>query len=167
MNLKIVINYACGAALIFSFALIGEDYRNRKNTIKKSNEAVAICKEELTRVLTGIKTNGKNISDLTRKCHDNYSGNDCAELSKSAKDLMSILDGDDLGKRWNWFSCSPLLFSKMRQLRNKADQIEFLTKLKRPTQDMLNEGKSILEPGMFIENMMTDTQKRCCEDSRK
>jgi hypothetical protein len=158
-----IIQYLVGVAFICALIFAGETFRERKNARKKSPQSVTVCKEELKRVLNDIKTKEKNLSDLAETCYQDSSKKSCEQLNQNSKELISFLDGNDLGQRWQWFSCSPLLFSKLRLLRNQADQLGFLTHLKRPTKDLLIQGKSILEPGMFFNSALSDTEKRCCE----
>lgn len=161
MGLK-KINQLALSILFLAFVIAtGIHFRNKKIETK-SPEAISICNQEIKRVLTGIKQKSKDLSRLAKSCNASFPGPDCRELKIEAQGLIQILDGKDLGLRWQYFSCSPLLFSKLRQLRNNAESLVFLTILKKPTNDLLIQSKSILEPGMFIDQNMEDSQYRCC-----
>jgi hypothetical protein len=159
---RVILKICSSFAIIFLMFLVGQELKAKKAIPKKTNEAIALCSSELTRVLTDLKSKGDDLSALAKLCYSHFPSKECKDLNSKSNALAQMLDGKDLGLRWQYFSCSPLLYSKLRQLKSRADNLAFLTTLKKTTEDLIVESKLALEPGMFIENNMIDSQKRCC-----
>ena len=161
MGFKRWAQLALSMLIVIFIIITGLQFR-KKPIATKSPEAISICNEEIKRVLSGIKQKSNNLSRLAISCSESFPGPDCKELKSESHELINLLDGKDLGLRWQYFSCSPLLFSKLRQLKKNAGNLIFLTILKKNTSGLIAESKSILEPGMFIDQNMEDSQYRCC-----
>jgi hypothetical protein len=158
--------YILSVIILTSGIVLTRNHHSKPIARMKSPESVVVCKNSLKQTLDGIKAREDQISSLAKNCYNNYNSEECKELSVRAKSLESFLDGgegNDLGLRWNFFSCSPILFSKLRAIRKSSDNLLFLTTLRGPSKDILKESQTIIEPELYFEKYLIDSEERCCK----
>ena len=120
------------------------------------------CNDALTTTLNEFVSKSKEVSRLSKNCYKENDGS-CKDLKRVSLELMSEVDSEDLGLRWDHFSCSPLLFSKLRYMGNKAEKISILASLAKKTEELDREANHILEPNTFIESELENIKVDCCQ----
>lgn len=161
------------ALFILIFALVSLDlflFKGKKNhyvapvvtkkNIDKSAPAYTACVDSLTTTFNKIKTDSTVVSELALDCK-NQKG-ECKELGDKARNLVSYLGNEDMNLRWQDFSCSPLLFVKIKQLSKSAEALEFLSRLKHKGKDLENQSRALIEPLRFYDSDHAKIEESCC-----
>ena len=128
--------------------------------VDKTSVSYNLCSLALSSMFSKIKTEVTEVSELAPKCKK-ITG-ECKELGTKSKKLIEDLTGSDMNLRWQDFSCSPIMFVKLKQMAKAADGLTFLSILKHKTTDLDRQAREILEPLRFMESDREKITEDCC-----
>lgn len=128
---------------------------------KASPEYFSFCSQILEKELTSLFiTKPKTIAENSALCIRDKKL--CLNSFLSAHELQGDLRDPAFLKKWNNFSCSPLVYSKLLLLDKKAEAVKAFSQLHGSKEGLNAEIKFILEPSSFLTRNLNLIKTDCC-----
>jgi hypothetical protein len=129
-------------------------------TADKTTPQYKACVDSLNQTFVKIKTDVLEVATLAPACKS-IKG-ECKELGLKSKKIIDTVSGSDMNLRWQYFSCSPIMFVKLKQIAKAADGLMFLSILKHKTTDLDKQAQAIQEPLRFMDSDKDKITEACC-----
>jgi hypothetical protein len=131
-----------------------------KVVVDKNTPQYKACADSLNQTFSKIKSDVVEVAKLGPACK--AVKGECKELGLKSKTLIESVTGSDMNLRWQDFSCSPIMFVKLKQIAKSADGLLFLSILRHKTTDLDKQALEIQEPLRFMESDKIKITEACC-----